>query len=141
MGGSKEGKGPETTAPASKGSADGKGTDGKSADGKGTDSKGTDGKSADGKSSGKGSKDGKGSKNGKGSKSSKKWRMCHRKEIMEAPKRDCIYDSAYTWSKTQCTPLPMGNECCECKPPPPPKGKDWITAALASKWGEAAVAV
>merc|ERR1719203_2301288 len=49
--------------------------------------------------------------------------MCYRKEIMEAPKRDCVYDAAYTWSKTQCTPLPMGNECCECKNIQEPNGK------------------
>jgi hypothetical protein len=49
--------------------------------------------------------------------------MCYRTEIMEAPKRDCVYDAAYTWSKTQCTSLPMGNECCECKNIQSPMGK------------------
>merc|ERR1712242_374127 len=85
---------------------------------------GSTGKSAEAK----GSKDAKGSKSGskdaKGSKGSdKRWRMCYRKEIMEAPKRDCVYDAAYTWSRTQCTPLPMGNECCECKNIQEPNGK------------------
>merc|ERR1712147_100636 len=68
-----------------------------------------------------GSKSKSGSKDSKGS--NNRWRMCYRTEIMEAPKRDCVYDAAYTWSRTQCTPLPMGNECCECKNIQSPNGK------------------
>merc|ERR1712129_171448 len=86
-------------------------------------STGKSGDKSSGKSS-KGSKSKSGSKDSKGSKgSNNRWRMCYRTEIMEAPKRDCVYDAAYTWSRTQCTPLPMGNECCECKNIQSPNGK------------------